>query len=566
MTELSRRVRTAPTLALLFAALLILLIACDTPTNPSVIKPEVSLLVDETDLADGGGEVTLTAKVTRGKATSVTFTADTGIEIPSATETTAGEFVTKVNVTTTTRFTAQASGPGGAGATTQAKTVTVAPANPVNDPEAPSSTAALKGFEDVDLAVGSWAGLAVSVTTIPGVTGNISGEVQAETIETSKGTVTIKAGADKLEFLYAPKPGAEGSDSFQYTVLKTGRTDKGTITIALQPLPVAIDIIDGETDDAGDITGSLGDIIMLAKDVTCNSDRCVRLEAGQQLIGVGSVTINGVTITNASSTKPKIIANIPGTRQPGTPGGSGSESKVIELADDTKVEGIEIDGAGARYFVALFGATYDGAAVLEGDITIKNVLINNSNGKPIYFKCTDFPCSQSVNYGAYNLTIENLRVENAFDTLVIGAPGSLVFKNSFVDLRQPTVNSQSFGDNVGIDIEDLLSASLEFNNVDVYMQSPKNKLDNNPINYGAIPFVITNRRPSGTTRLTFLNNDITFGTPDSNWSLGSVRTMRLSASAGASIAISNSANNTSQATGNDVERNGAITGTLGGLE
>jgi hypothetical protein len=568
MTEPTRKKvsKSMLSLTLLFAGLLVVLIACDTPPPP-VLKPELTLSVDKTNLADGGGEVVLTAKVTKGKATSVTFKADTGAVIPPVTSANAtGDFVARVNVTATTKFTAQATGPTGAGTATEAKTVTVAPPNPVNDPKAPSSTSALEGFEDVHLVVGASSGLAVTVTTIPGVTGEISGEVQSETKDTGKGKVTIKAGTDKLEFVYEPNPGATDEDFFEYTVVKTGREAKGRIDINLQSLPSDIDVINGD-DDVADINASSSQRIFLAKDVTCSTNPCVRLKAGQQFIGVGSVTVDGVTIANTSSTRPKITANIPGTRQPGTPGGSGSESRVIELADNTRIEGIEIDGTGQRYFVALFGATYEGSSVLEGDIAINNVLIKNSNGKPVYFKCSDFPCSQSVDYGGYDLTIEALRVENAFDTLVIGAPGSLVFEDSFVELSQPTVNSRSFGDNVGIDVEDMLSASLEFNDVDVFMESPKNKLDNNPINYSAVPFVITNRRSGSTTDLTFTNNDITFGDPDSNWSLSSVRTIKLSASAGASISISSgSVSNTSEATGNDVERIGTITGTLGGLE
>ncbi|MGL4611615.1 MAG: hypothetical protein ACRCYY_18375 [Trueperaceae bacterium] len=178
---------------------------------------------------------------------------------------------------------------------------------------------------------------------------------------------------------------------------------------------------------------------------------------------------------------------------------------------------------------------YHDTAILEGNIAIEHVTIREAQGKPIYFACRDFPCHQNITYGHYDLTISGLEVESAFDTLVVSVPGKLTFQNSVIELKQPTINSQAFGDNVGIDVADLLGALLTFDNVDVYMESPRKKLDNGPLDYSAVPFIISNERASTTTTLTVKNCHTTFGIPDSNWSLATVKTFKLRAVSGATL-------------------------------
>lgn len=543
---------------LLLAALTLLLTAC--PGTEPVAKPEITLSVDKPSLPDGGGDVILKADVTKGTVTSVTFKRDKGGAIPPVTTPNAdGDFVTTARVSETTTFTATATGPGGTTTTPPASSVKVTVDTPSSsDPKAPSQT--FKTYREITFVSGITPTdfSASSAITVAGIEGDVRATTDQATAQ--GGTVTINAGKNVLAFSYKPQAGFIGDDSFEYTVSANGKTATGRISVSVGELPSKISKISTLSEIAGLPEAQT---IILTKQIFCNASPCIRLKNNQVLTGLVTTT-DGVTITSPTA---GIIANIPGTRQPGTASGSGAETRVVELADNTTVEGIEITGEGQRYFVAIFGATYEGSSLLEGNINIKNVTVKNSNGKPLYFKCSDFPCSQSVNYGAYNLTMDNLRVESAFDTLVIGAPGQLTFKNSFVDLRQPTVNNQDFGDNVGIDVEDVLSASVEFNNVDVFMESPKKNLDDEGESYTAVPFTITNRKSGSTTDLTVANCDITFGEPDSNWSLSSVRTFKLSASSGATIAISSdSLNNTSEATGNDVERTGNITGEIGGLE
>jgi hypothetical protein len=536
-----------------FLVLAVLLIACDNDPGPS--RPEIRLTVDKPSVTSGDA-VTLTVEVVKGTVTSVTFKRDKGEAIPPVTEADdQGKFVTTVTVTEKTVFTASATGPNG---TAQSKAVTV---ETTALPQPVAVDQSFVTYREIPLLYGVTPSqlAATSQVKVEGIIGDVVAETDKATEKGGK--VTIVAGKNELAFNYTPPTNRfTGKDTFEYLVKSGEQTKPGTITVDVKGLDPKVSVVSTLSDIAGLPEAQT---IVLNKQIFCNQDPCIRMKNNQTLTGEFT-TSEGITITSPEA---GILANIPGTRQPGTPGGSGSESRVIELADNSSVRNLEITGDGLRYFVAIRGTTYDGAGVLEGDISIENVTIKNSNGKPVYFKCQDFPCSQSVNYGKYNLTIDKLRVESAFDTLVFGVPGKLTFKNSFVDLRQPSVNSQSFGDNVGIDVEDLLGASIEFNDVDVYMESPKNKLDNNDINWSATPFVITNRRSGTTTNLTVANCDITFGTPDTNWSLATVKTFKLSASSGAAIAISaNSVNNTSAATGNDVERIGTISGQLGGLE
>ncbi len=492
--------------------------ACDTDAGV-ITKPELTLTLDQPSFPDGGGEVTLTAKVTKGKATSVTFKAEPALEIPAATEDN-GTFVTKVRVTMTTKFTAQATGSAGSGDVTEPKTVTVAPSEPKNDPVAPDATAVLKGFTTLELAVGTPVGVAVTVATIPGVTGQVVGDVQAEVVETSKGTVTIKAGTNKLEFSYKPKSGARGSDSFAYTVLRTGRPDQGKIDIFLADLePVNLELAT-ELDDINDTTKRN---IILVNDVRCTVSPCIRLENSQVLMGVGSLVVDGVTITNASATKPKIIANIPGTRRSGeapATDGSFGETKVIEIADDTTLEGIEItsDSTDERssYFTAIIGLTNGSSPdtdngtgnLISGDITINNVTISRSNGKPIYMKYDE----AATNFGNYNLFIENLTLKDANDTMVIGNAKTLVIKNSDIELSQPAGNnagSRPFGDNAGTQIFTTTSSRVTLDDVNVMMESTEYEINDTGVRNNAVPFEIVSKNTA--TTLVVKNCDITFG-------------------------------------------------------
>jgi hypothetical protein len=547
MTPLPNLVLKKPViiLTLIFTMFTVLLVACGK-SDPATIKPEITLSVNKTSLPDGGDDVELTVKVVnKGKVDSVTFRADTGLEIaPVTSPNEKGDFVAVVRVTTTTKFTAEATGPAGTGrGPAEGTTVQVAPPDPKNDAVAPSTTSPVKGFVNMSLTTGAPSGLSVIVSDIPGVTGKIVGEVQAKTITTAKGTVTIQAGTDKLEFIYKPKPGTT-ADSFEYTVIKTGRPAIGKIDVALQSVPGDIEVIDGN-DDAGDINGSSKSKILLTKDVDCTEDRCIRLDSGQTL--AGSMVINDLTVTN--SVKPKIKASIPNTRKSGTasctvidnpdpiptggydPRPNCDETRVIVLNDNTTVEGIEITSEStdeaSTYFIAIFafGDSSSGENVLDGNIKIKNVTINRSNGKPIYIKYT-FPNKNNPNpvapkYGDYNLVIDGLDLNDANDTLVIGNPKKLVFTNSTIDLMQPKGNNagpQPFGDNSGVQIVSYnTGGDITLDNLDVFMESPKYQIDFGFVSDNCTPIEIyndsffTNPNPIATT-VTVKNSDITFGT------------------------------------------------------
>lgn len=539
MTKLTRRRESIVGLAVIFVVLIVSLVACaDPPLLPEQIKPEVTLTVDKPDLPDGGGEVILTAKITKGKATSVTFKADKGAAIaPVDKADAAGNFVASVTVTATTKFSAQATGPAGTGVASEIKTVTVAPPDPNNSPVAPASSVAIKGFANMLLTTGQPSGLSVVVPTIPGVTGAIVGQVKSETVKSVRGLdVVIEGGDGSLSFKYPAS--AVGKDSFQYTVTKTNREAKGKIDIDIQALPSDVEVIDG-SDTVNTINGSSKGTILLAKDVTCTrNDTCIFLKSGQTL--VGSLTINGVTVSN--SAKPKIIANMPGTRKSGTafcgtidkllqqdpeaftsgreydPRPNCTETRVIELADNVTIEDIEITSTStdesSTYFTAMF-AKADGDSrgeVLDGQITIKNVTITRSNGKPIYVQYK-LDGSAPV-YADYEMDIEGLTLKDANDTLVIGNPTSLTFKNSSIELLQPKGNNagpQPFGDNVGVQVASFISGDVTIDNVDVFMESTRYRIDFEPAGTNAVPFEIWNARSGTMTSLTVKNTDVTFG-------------------------------------------------------
>ena len=435
MTTLFKEKAGTSRLALifLFAVLTVSLVACGNPAPVEEVVPAIALTVDKTNLPDGGGEVMLTAKVTNnGKVTSVTFKGNEGVAISSVTRANArGEFVTTVNVTQTTTFTAEAKGPAGVGKTTESRKVIVALAEPQKNPKAPSSSSAVRGFANMVLTTGNPLGLSVVASEIPGVTGRIDGKVKAETVKSANGVdVVIKAGKGVLSFSYLAN--AMGEDSFEYTVIKMGREAKGKIELDIGSLPRNVEVIDGN-DTLATINASSKPIILLAKDITCTrTDICITLDSGQTL--TGTLTLDGVTITNA--VKPKIIANMPGTRKSGTafcgtvtdllrfdptafeegreydPRPNCTETRVIQLADDVTIEGIEITSSStdesSTYFTAMF-AKADGnnhSETVDGRIVIRDVTITRSNGKPIYVQY-QLDGSPSV-YANYEMEITGL--------------------------------------------------------------------------------------------------------------------------------------------------------------
>ncbi|MGL4609162.1 MAG: Ig-like domain-containing protein [Trueperaceae bacterium] len=544
----------------------VLLVACSSLDTSA---PEIRLSVDQTTLAEGGN-VTLTAEVIGGVVTSVTFKGSNSVPIPPVTiPNEAGNFVANVLVNETTTFTAEAASPDGLVTTPPTESVTVAvevPNPEAPDPEAPDSEAPSPGeplvtYRNVTFVSGVEPDgfSAQSDWKVEGILGNI----QEATVTTAQGgTVTIAAAQNALNFSYKPKENYVGADFFDYTVDVDGEQQTGTIKIRVEYLPDTIYPLSTLVNLKNTVVNQT---VLVVKPLYCNSDSCAQLKEGQTLTGE-TITEDGVTLRNPEA---KIIADIPGTRQAGTASGSGLESRVLELSDDTAVSHVEIVGSGEGYFTAIFAPTYDRkGGVLEGTIALEHIRIAGGSGKPLYFACKDYPCNPDIAYGGYQLLIDDLTVESAFDTLVIGVPGKLEFKNSSIELKQPHINSKAFGDNVGIDIVDLLGASLTLEGLKVYMESPRKQLDNGPLDYSAATFVIASDGVGKTTKLTVKNCDLSFGEPDANWSLDTVKTFKLHTILGSGLESVDSLGNTSEATGAQIERvgEGSFMGTLGGLE
>jgi hypothetical protein len=532
MTELrSLYGRKARVAFVLVAALVVLLTACSRDA-----LPKVELSADKVLLPEGGDTVVLRLEVTEGTVTSVVFKKQDGTESVTVTTPSApGVFENERTVTITTTFLAEATGPKGK--VSKTIEVEVAPPNPANDPVAPDSSGALKGFANMAITTGAPSGLSVIVASIPGVTGAIVGQVKAETVKSKRGVdVTVSAGDGVLSFSYPAT--SKGLDSFEYTVTRAGREAKGKVAIEIQSVPSDVEVIEG-SDTITTINSSSKSIILLAKDVTCtDDDTCINLDGGQTL--AGTLNLDGLTITN--SVKPKIIANMPGTRKSGTafcgtvddllednpdafetgeeydPRPNCTETRVIELADNVTVEGIEITSSSndesSSYFTAMF-AKADGdsqSEVLGGKIVIKNVTITRSNGKPIYVQYK-LDGSSSV-YADYEMEIEGLTLRDANDTLVLGNPKRLVFKDSSIELVQPEGNNagpQPFGDNVGVQIANYISGDITLDNVDVFMESTRYRIDFMPQGSNAVPFEIVNFRSGAVVSLTVKNTDVVFG-------------------------------------------------------
>jgi hypothetical protein len=317
--------------------------------------------------------------------------------------------------------------------------------------------------------------------------------------------VTIVAGTNALAFNYLPAKSFTGQDSFEYTVNSGGQQATGTITVDVKLLDPKISTVSS----LSDITNlPESQTIILTKQIFCNepdvAKPCITLKSRQTLTGIVT-TADGVTI---SSPDAGILADRPETRQPGTPACrflnpqvNCSETVVVQLADDVTIENIEISGAGKGYFVGFKGKSDSNSEnTLSGNIVIKNVVMKGSNGKPIY---TVY--GEGTNYGNYNLLIENLDIQDANDTVVIGNPKTLVFKNSTIEFVKP------FGDNVGINIDESVGSEMTLDNVDVTMESTEFKLDVDPTGFNATPFIIDSRKSGTTTNLTVKNCDITIG-------------------------------------------------------
>jgi hypothetical protein len=480
---------------IVFTALLLLatvLVACDEGSMTS--RPEIRLTVDKSSVLSGD-KVTLTAEVIKGPVTSVTFKRDKGEPItPITTPDEQGNFVAEVAVTEKTVFTAQAKGAGGTAA--QSKAVTVDITAP---PQAVAVDQTFITYREIPLFYGVTPTdfAATSEVKVEGIVGSVQAETDKATAK--GGSVTIQAGENALAFSYTPPTNRfTGLDTFEYLVKSGEQTEPGTITVDVKGLDPKISVVSSLSDIAGLPEAQT---IVLNKQLFCNQNPCVRLKNNQTLTGTVTTT-DGVTLNGPGA---GILANIPGTRQPGTPACrflpqpvNCSETVVIELADNVTIQNVEIAGEGQGYFVGLRSKSDSNSAnTLSGRITVKDVVMKGSSGKPIYIVY-----GEGTNYGNYNLVIDNLDILDANDTVVIGNPARLEFKNSFIELVKP------FGDNVGINIDNTVDGEIIIDGLEINMESTEYKLDIDSPGFNASPFIIESRG-SAATKLTVKNTDIT---------------------------------------------------------
>jgi hypothetical protein len=120
-------------------------------------------------------------------------------------------------------------------------------------------------------------------------------------------------------------------------------------------------------------------------------------------------------------------------------------------------------------------------------------------------------------YGNYNLEIDGLDLNDANDTLVVGNARNLIFKNSTIELLQPEGNNagpQPFGDNSGVQIANYVSGNITLDNVAVFMESTKYRIDFMPEGNNGTPIEVfsdSGFNASVSSTLTIKNSEVTYG-------------------------------------------------------
>jgi hypothetical protein len=141
--------------------------------------------------------------------------------------------------------------------------------------------------------------------------------------------------------------------------------------------------------------------MMLTGNIICDADPCVRLKAGQTLMGAGETP----PVLNADRS------------------GEGNLTTVIELAPDTTVMNVEISGP--DIYTAINGVD----AELTGRITLSNVTVTGPTANaPIAVR-------ETVSSGTYTLLLDGVTVNEITRPMTIANFGQLEITNSTFNLN-----------------------------------------------------------------------------------------------------------------------------------
>jgi hypothetical protein len=323
----------------------------------------------------------------------------------------------------------------------------------------------------------------ITQDTVFEVTGKDATGATIATAETTILVTLATASTPETTLPAAPTPAPE-------PVVATPALPEGTVQVTnLEQL---------QTATAEDSTATT---IMVAGTITCDADPCVRLKAGQTLMGD---TTNG----------PAILV--------GDMSAQDSLTTVIELAPDTSVVGLEITGP--DIYTAINGVD----AELSGIVLVKDVTITGPTANaPLTVRDT-------APTGTYSLILEGVTVNEATKAIGIANFAKLEVTNSTFNLNI-TDNSR------GLIFQTANVGSVVLDNVTV---------NSAVANDAFAPITFTNVGAEGTLGVTVANSTINFpnATPEALATARSIVFEATTATGKIAVQTPVSTGNTTQAT------------------
>ena len=279
--------------------------------------------------------------------------------------------------------------------------------------------------------------MSLTVETSSAVTLTLT--AQPATLPSTGGTVTLTAlitsGADQVRSVAFSEQGATGNlrvdndatDGYTFstrdpvtettTFVATARGPGGTeleSTTVTVTVEAGTDVPDGAilAATAAEVRAitTEGAIIAVTADLACTvtPDPCIPLQTGQTLLGASA---DGETLETRKITT------------------TGSGATVVRMADDTSIEGFELDGDGI-FTGILAPATITGAVTLR-NITVGEVLTAGGSN-PIDLNST----------GA--VTVEGLNIPNSIRSIDIDGFSSLTLTDSQIGYTLPATATRAF--------------------------------------------------------------------------------------------------------------------------
>ncbi|MGL4611061.1 MAG: hypothetical protein ACRCYY_15515 [Trueperaceae bacterium] len=222
--------------------------------------------------------------------------------------------------------------------------------------------------------------------------------------DTASSETTTETGTDETS-IEATEPSTElegtGTDSADAATSEASSEETLPDVPALEEgLPEGtIRVTNLEELQAATAEDSTATTLMVAGSITCDADPCVRLKAGQTLMGEDGAVLNADR------------------------SGDGNLTTVIELASDSSVQNLEISGP--DIYTAINGVD----AELTGTIVIRDVVVNGPTAN------APFAIRETASSGTYTLSISNLTMNEINRSMAIANFGQLEITNSSFNLN-----------------------------------------------------------------------------------------------------------------------------------